>query len=42
MLLAFAVVIVWQKFNDAEDNAAREAGAAATVYRLADGIEGEV
>jgi Na+/melibiose symporter-like transporter len=38
VLLAFAVVIVWQKFNDAENNAALEAGAAATIFRLADGI----
>jgi Protein of unknown function (DUF4239) len=38
VLLAFAVVIVWQKFNDAQNNAALEAGAAATVFRLADGI----
>jgi hypothetical protein len=38
VLLAFAVVVVWQKFEDADNAVAREAGAAATIYRLADGI----
>jgi hypothetical protein len=41
VLLAFAVVVVWEKFNDADNRVAAEAGAAATVYRLADSIEGE-
>jgi hypothetical protein len=41
VLLAFAVIVVWEKFSDAEDDVAREAGAAATLYRLVDGIEGE-
>jgi len=40
-LLAFAVIIVWEKFSDAERTVAQEAGAAATLYRLADGIGGE-
>jgi hypothetical protein len=40
VLLGFAVVVVWQKFSDAENNVALEAGAAATIYRLADGIKG--
>jgi len=39
VLLAFAVIVVWEKFNEAEHAAAQEAGAAATVYRLANGIE---
>jgi hypothetical protein len=41
VLLGFAVIVVWEKFNDAENNVALEAGAAATIYRLADGIGGE-
>ena len=36
VLLAFAVIVVWEKFNDAELNVAREASAAATIFRLAD------
>jgi Na+/proline symporter len=35
VLLAFAVLVVWQRFNDAEGTVAAEAGAAATIYRLA-------
>jgi hypothetical protein len=31
VLLAFAVVVVWEKFNQAESEVAKEAGAAATV-----------
>jgi hypothetical protein len=34
VLLAFAIVVVWQKFDDADNAVAREAGAAATIYRL--------
>src|SRR5919112_3340983 len=41
VLLAFAVIIVWEKFSVAENAAAQEAGAAATLYRLADGIGGD-
>ncbi len=41
VLLAFAVVVVWEKFNDADKYVAQEAGAAATIFRLADGIGGE-
>ncbi|MGO9786410.1 MAG: DUF4239 domain-containing protein [Stellaceae bacterium] len=40
VLLAFVVIVVWEKFNDAENAVAQEAGAAATIYRLADGIGG--
>jgi Na+/proline symporter len=40
VLLAFAVIIVWEKFSEAENAAAQEAGAVATLYRLADGIAG--
>jgi hypothetical protein len=38
VLMAFAVIVVWEKFSDAENAVAQEAGAAATIYRLADGI----
>ena len=41
VLLAFAVVVVWEKFNQADNKVAKEAGAAATVYRLAGGIDDE-
>ncbi len=40
VLLAFAVILVWQRFNDAETVVVQEAGAAASVYRLAGGIGG--
>ncbi len=39
VLLAFAIIVVWEKFNDADNNAAQEAGAAANIYRLSEGIE---
>ncbi len=39
VLLAFAVVVVWEKFNQADSEVAKEAGAAATVYLLAGGID---
>jgi hypothetical protein len=41
VLLAFAVIVVWERFSAAEGDVAREAGAAAGVYRLIDGVEGE-
>jgi hypothetical protein len=34
VLLAFAVIVVWEKFNDAEKDVAQEAGSAASIYRL--------
>jgi hypothetical protein len=40
VLLAFAVIVVWEKFSDAEVRVAEEAGAAATLFRLSDGIGG--
>ena len=39
VLVAFAVIIVWQKFNDAETAVVQEAGASATIYRLAAGSQ---
>lgn len=40
VLLGFAVIVVWEQFNDAEKAVVDEAGAAAAVYRLSDGIGG--
>jgi hypothetical protein len=40
VLLAFVVIVVWQKFSDAEDVVVQEAGAAVTINRLAEGIGG--
>jgi hypothetical protein len=40
VLLAFAVLVVWERFNESESSVAMEAGAAATLYRLADGLGG--
>lgn len=37
VLLAFAVIVVWQRYNDAELAVTQEAQAAATVYRLTAG-----
>ena len=41
VLLAFVVIVVWQRFSDAETAVVREAGAAATLYRLVNGPEPE-
>ena len=41
MLLAFAVIVAWEKFSDAEIAVIQEAGASATLYRLAAGPEPE-
>ena len=41
VLLGFAIIIVWQRFTDAEGAVVQEAGAAATLYRLAEGPEPE-
>ncbi len=38
VLLGFAVIVVWEKFRDAEGSVAQEAGAALTLYRLAGGL----
>jgi hypothetical protein len=37
VLLAFAVIVVWERYTDAELAVVQEAGAAATIYRLAAG-----
>ena len=41
VLLAFAIIVVWEKFNVSENDVAKEAGAAATVLRLAEGLNAE-
>jgi hypothetical protein len=41
VLLGFAVITVWDKFTEAETTVSLEAGAAATVFRLANGIDAE-
>jgi hypothetical protein len=41
VLLGFAVITVWDKFSEAESTVSLEAGAAATVFRLAKGLEDE-
>ncbi|REF83221.1 uncharacterized protein DUF4239 [Methylovirgula ligni] len=38
VLLAFSIVVVWEKASDAESTIEREAGAAATIYRLSNGL----
>ncbi len=38
VLLAFSIVVVWEKASDAESSVEREAGAAATIYRLSNGL----
>lgn len=38
VLLAFAVIVVWEKYSEAENTVALEAGAAVTVYRLSEGF----
>ena len=41
VLLAFAVIVVWERFSSSEAQVAGEAGAAATIYRLADAVHGD-
>jgi hypothetical protein len=41
VLVGFAVIVVWQKFNDAANAVAQEASAAATIYRLSEGTGAE-
>jgi Protein of unknown function (DUF4239) len=38
VLLAFAIIVVWQKYSDAETTVAQEAGAAAAMFRLSVGL----
>jgi hypothetical protein len=41
VLLAFAVIVVWEKFGAAQDAVADEAGATAALFRYAEGKEPE-
>jgi hypothetical protein len=41
VLLAFAVIVVWEKFNDAQSAVANEAGATAALFHYAQGKEPE-
>jgi Protein of unknown function (DUF4239) len=41
VLLAFAILVVWERFNQADNEVASEAAAAATVFRLAQGLDPE-
>jgi hypothetical protein len=38
VLLAFAIIVVWEKLSAAEANVVQEAGAAVTIYRLSPGL----
>ena len=38
VLIAFAIIVVWEKFDNADNTVAREAGAATNVYRLSYGL----
>jgi uncharacterized protein DUF4239 len=39
VLLAFVIIVVWEKFSEAEANVVREAGAAENLYRLSQGLD---
>ncbi len=39
VLLAFAVVVVWQKFDEADSKVAQEASAASAIYLLTEGLD---
>jgi hypothetical protein len=41
VLLAFSVIVVWEKFNDAQTSVAEEAGATAALFRYAEGKDPE-
>jgi hypothetical protein len=41
VMLAFAIIVVWERYTEAEVAVVHEAGAAATLYRLASGPEPE-
>jgi putative Mn2+ efflux pump MntP len=40
VLLGFAVIVVWEKYREAESAVMKEAGAAAALYRLSYGLDG--
>lgn len=41
VLIGFAVIVVWERFHDAETAVAQEAGAVASLYRLSAGLGAE-
>jgi hypothetical protein len=41
VILGFAVIIVWEKFQSAEVAVAQEAGAVAAIYRLSSGLNAQ-
>jgi hypothetical protein len=41
VLLAFSVIVVWEKFNNAQDAVAEEAGAIAALFHYSEGNEAE-
>jgi hypothetical protein len=41
VLLAFAVIVVWEMYSDAETAVVEEAGASATIFRLVEGSDPE-
>lgn len=41
VMLAFVVIVVWQKFNDADNVVSQEAAAAATIYRISGDLPGD-
>lgn len=41
VLVGFAIIMAWERFADGESTVAKEAGAAANIYRLASGAEPE-
>jgi hypothetical protein len=41
VILGFAVIVVWERFSQAESAVTREAGAIASIYRLSDGLDPE-
>ncbi len=41
VLVGFAVIVVWERFHDAETAVAQEAGAVASLYRLSAGLGAE-
>jgi hypothetical protein len=41
VLLGFAVIVVWEKFRDAETTVAQEASSLVALHRLSDGLNGD-
>ncbi len=40
VFLAFAIILVWEKYSDADSTVTREAGSAAAIYHLSQGVPG--